>query len=147
MQSLSRRIAGLDVHRMLSVLTVLIAHDDGRIDKHHRSCGGFTHDLEALVAWLLHLDVHLVVMKSTGISWKSVYAALEQAGMAAHVVNARHVKHVPGRKTDVADAAWLVQLGRFGLGKPRFMPPQDLRELRLVSRYRHKLARTLAAED
>ena len=146
MQALYRRIAGLDVHRMLSVLTVLIEHDDGSIDKHQRSFGGFTHDLEALVAWLVDLKVHLVVMESTGIYWKSIYSALEQAGIAAHVVNARHVKNVPGRKTDICDSEWLAQLGRFGLVKPSFIPPKDLRELRLVSRYRQKLACTLAAE-
>lgn len=134
MQSLSRRIAGLDGHRMLLVLTVLIAQDEGTVTTHQRSCGGFTHDLCALVAWLGELGVHLVGMESTGISWKSGYAALEKAGIPAHVVNARHVQNVPGRKTEVAASAWLAQLGRFGLVKPSFLPPQDLRELRLVSR-------------
>jgi transposase len=129
---------------MLLVLTVLIEQDDGTVTTHQRSCGGFTHALCALVAWLVERGVHLVVMESTGIYWKSVYAALEKAGMPAHVVNARHVKNVPGRKTDGSDSAWLAQLGRFGLVKPSFIPPQDLRELRLVSRYRQKLANTLA---
>jgi transposase len=86
------------------------------------------------------------VMESTGSDFQSVYAALEQAGIPAHVVNARHVKNVPGRKTDISDSEWLAQLGRFGLVKPSFIPPQDLRELRLVSRYRQKLAQTLAGE-
>jgi transposase len=62
------------------------------------------------------------------------------------VVNARHARNVPGRKTDVSDSEWLAQLGRFGLVKPSFVPPQDLRELRLVSRYRQKLAQTLGGE-
>jgi len=62
------------------------------------------------------------------------------------VVNAHHVKHVPGRKTDVADSEWLAQLGRYGLVRPSFIPPRDLRELRLVSRYRQKLVATQAAE-
>lgn len=146
MQPLYRRIAGLDVHRMLYVLTVLIEHDDGTVDKHQRSLGGFTHDLEALVAWLVQLEVPLVVMESTGIYWKSVYSALDKAGIAAHVVNARHGKNVPGRKTDIGDSEWLAQLGRFGLVKASFIPPKDLRELRLVSRYRQKVAQTLAAE-
>ncbi len=146
MQPLYRRMAGLDVHRMLYVLSVLIEGDDGSVDKHQRSFGGFMHDLEALGAWLVDLEVHLVVMASTGIDWKSVYAALEKADIAAHVLNARHVKNVPGRKTDISDSEWLAQLGRCGLGKPSFIPPKDLRELRLVSRYRQKLARTLAAE-
>lgn len=146
MNPLYRRIAGLDVHRMLYVLTVLIELDDGTLEKHQRSFGGFKRDRRALVAWLLELGVGLVVMESTGIYWKSIYAALEQAGIPAMVVNARHVKNVPGRKTDISDSEWLAQLGRFGLVKPSFIPPQDLRELRLVSRYRQKLAQILAGE-
>ena len=82
-------------------------------------------------------------MESTGIYWKSPYAALEAVGIRAKVVNARHVKNVPGRKTDVGDAHWLAELGRFGLVRASFIPPQDLRELRLVSRYRRKLSMAL----
>lgn len=146
MNPLYRRIAGLDVHRMLYVLTVLIELDDGTLEKHQRSFGGFKRDRRALVAWLLELGVGLVVMESTGIYWKSIYAALEQAGIPAHVVNARHARNVPGRKTDISDSEWLAQLGRFGLVRPSFIPPQDLRELRLVARYREKLAQILAGE-
>jgi len=62
------------------------------------------------------------------------------------VVNAHHIKHVPGRKTDMGDAHWLAELGRFGLVRGSFIPPQDLRELRLITRYRHKLGNTLAGE-
>lgn len=146
MNLLYRRIAGLDVHRMLYVLTVLIELDDGTLEKHQRAFGGFKRDRRALVAWLLELGVGLVVMESTGIYWKSIYAALEQAGIPAHVVNARHARNVPGRKTDISDSEWLAQLGRFGLVHPSFIPPQDLRELRLVARYREKLAQILAGE-
>lgn len=141
-----RRIAGLDVHRLLYVLTVLIEWDDGTLEKHQRAFGGFKRDRRALVAWRLELGVGLVVMESTGIYWKSIYAALEQAGIPAHVVNARHARNVPGRKTDISDAEWLAQLGRFGLVRPSFIPPQDLRELRLVARYREKRAQILAGE-
>jgi transposase len=99
-----------------------------------------------LVGWLGEHRVELVVMESTGIYWKSVYAHLEAAGIPALVVNARHVKNVPGRKTDVADSEWLAQLARFGLMRGSFIPPKDLRELRLVSRYRRKLSGMLAGE-
>ena len=146
MTPLYRCIAGMDVHRMLYVITVLIELADGSVEKHQRSFGGFKRDRRALVAWLNDLGVQLVVMESTGIYWKSIYAALEKAGIAAHVVNARHARHVPGRKTDMSDSEWLARLGRFGLLKPSFIPPQDLRELRLVSRYRQKLVQTLAGE-
>jgi transposase len=94
----------------------------------------------------LELGVELVVMESTGSGFQSVYAALEQAGIPAHVVNAPHVKNVPARKTDLSDSEWLAQLGRFGVVRPSFISPKDLRELRLVSRYRQNLAQTLAGE-
>jgi transposase len=146
MKPLYHRVAGLDVHRMLLVITVLIEMDDGSLSKHQRSFGSFKRDLRELVAWLQSLAVELVVMESTGIYWKSVYAALEEAGILAHVVNAHHVKNVPGRKTDIADSEWLAQLGRCGLLRPSFIPPKELRELRIVSRYRHKIGQTYAAE-
>ncbi len=116
------------------------------VTKHTREFGGFKRDLKTLVAWLLELRVELVLLESTGIYWKSVFAHLEAAGIPAWVVNAHHVKHVPGRKTDVADSEWLAQLGRFGLVRGSFIPPKDLRELRLVSRYRKKLSGILAGE-
>jgi transposase len=146
LQPLQKRTAGIDVHRMIHAVTVLIEHDDGSIRKEQRQFGGFKRDKRAMVAWLASLGVQLVVMESTGIYWKSAYAFLEQAGILTWVVNAHHVKHVPGRKTDMADSEWLAVLGRFGLVRGSFIPPQDLRELRLVSRYRRKLASTLAAE-
>jgi transposase len=146
LHSLQKVTAGIDVHRMLHAVTVLIEHDDGTVTKAQRQFGGFRRDKRAMVAWLVSLGVQLVVMESTGIYWKSPYAFLEQAGITTWVVNAHHVKHVPGRKTDMADSEWLAVLGRFGLVRGSFIPPQDLRELRLVSRCRRKLASTLAAK-
>ena len=146
MKSLYRCVAGLDVHRLLYVLTVLTEQADGSLSKHQRQFNGFQRDVREMVTWLQSLGVELVIMESTGIYWKSVYAALEAAGIPAHVVNARHVKNVPGRKTDIADSEWLAQLGRFGLVRPSFIPPKDLRELRLVSRYRQKLSQMQASE-
>ena len=137
LQALHRRVAGIDVHRMLQVVTVLIEQDDGSMQRQAREFGGFRRDCRALAEWLRELEVELVVMESTGIYWKSVYANLENAGILAWVVNAHHIKHVPGRKTDMADMAdseWLAVLARFGLVKPSFIAPKDLRELRLISR-------------
>ena len=65
-------------------------------------------------------------MESTGIYWKNIYAALEKSGLRVSVVNARHVKQVPGRKTDVKDSQWLARLARYGLVKGSFIPPKDL---------------------
>jgi transposase len=146
LQPLHRRVAGIDVHRMLHVVTVLIELPDGTISKQSREFGGFKRDCRALAEWLRECGVELVVMESTGIYWKSVYAHLERAGIAAWVVNAHFIKHVPGRKTDMADSEWLAVLARFGLVRASFIPPQDLRELRLVSRYRRKLTAMCTSE-
>jgi transposase len=141
-----RRVAGIDVHRMLHVVTVLIEQPDGSIERVSREFGGFRRDCRALAEWLTELQVALVVMESTGIYWKSVFSHLERAGITAWVVNAHFIKHVPGRKTDMADSEWLAVLARFGLVRGSFIPPQDLRELRLVSRYRRKLSAMLTSE-
>ena len=146
LRALYRRVAGIDVHRMLHVVTVLLEQPDGSMQRQTRQFGGFRRDCRELAAWLAELRIELVVMESTGIYWKSVYAHLENAGVPAWVVNAHRVKHVPGRKTDTADSEWLAVLARFGLVKASFIPPKDLRELRLVSRYRRKLNAMRASE-
>ena len=146
MEILHKRVAGIDVHRMKHVVTTLIENETGQIGKQTREFGGFKRDLKALAKWLREWDIELVILESTGIYWKSVYAHLENADLTAWVVNAHHVKHVPGRKTDVADSEWLAQLGRYGLVQGSFIPPKDLRELRLVTRYRKKVGDQLAAE-
>ena len=120
------------------MVTVLVEQPDGSIERVSREFGGFKRDCRALAAWLAELQVQLVVMESTGIYWKSVFSHLENAGITAWVVNAHFIKHVPGRKTDMLDSEWLAVLARFGLVRG-FIPPRDLRELRLVSRYRRKL--------
>lgn len=143
---LYRRVAGIDVHRMLHVVTTVIEQADGSIEHTSREFGGFKRDCRELCSWLVELDVELVVMESTGVYWKSLYAHLERAGIEAWVVNAHFVKHVPGRKTDMSDSQWLAVLARFGLVRGSFIPPQDLRELRLLSRYRRKLNTMHASE-
>ncbi len=146
LQPIYRRVAGIDVHRMLHVVTVIIEQADGGIEHSSREFGGFQRDCRQLCRRLVELDVELVVMESTGIYWKSLYAHLERAGIEAWVVNAHFVKHVPGRKTDMSDSQWLAVLARFGLVRGSFIPPQDLRELRLLSRYRRKLNTMHASE-
>ena len=85
-------------------------------------------------------------MQSTGVYWKSPFAALEAVGLIAWVVNARHVKAVPGRKTDMADAQWLATPARAGLLRASFIPPVQMRQLRLVARQRQKLVGMCSAE-
>lgn len=146
LQPLHRRVAGIDVHRSRHVVTVLIEQPDGSIEQLSREFGGFKRDCRALAAWLTELKVELALMESTSIYWKSVYTHLENAGIPASVVNAHFIKHVPGRKTDMSDSQWLAVLARFGLVRASFIPPKDLRELRLVSRYRRKLSALLSSE-
>ncbi len=91
LRALYRRVAGIDVHRMLHVVTVLLEQPDGSMQRQTRQFGGFRRDCRELAAWLAELRIELVVMESTGIYWKSVYAHLENAGVTAWVVNAHRV--------------------------------------------------------
>ena len=142
---LHNRVVALDVHQAVITTCAIVADEDGvRIEE--RSFETFKRGLRALTDWCLKLRPEVVVMESTGIYWKSPHAWLERAGLSCMVVNAQHVKNVPGRKTDIADPRWLAMLARAGLLKPSFVPPAKLRRLRLVSRQRQKLVGMLAAE-
>jgi transposase len=123
LHSLDKVTAGIDVHRMIHAVTGLIEHDDGHITQEQHPFGGFRGDQRAMVAWVMSLGGPRVVMESTGLYWKSAYAFLEQAGILTGVVNAHHVKHVPGRKTDMADSEWRAVLGRFPAGARQLYPP------------------------
>jgi len=99
----------------------------------------FTPDLHALVAWLLECGIDTVVMESTGVFWIPIYELLEAAGITPYLVNARHVKTVPGRKTDWNDAQWLQKLHALGLLAASFRPDAEIRTLRTLVRYRAEL--------
>ena len=146
MEAIVQRSAGLDVHKKVIVVTILLEQPDGSVKEETREYGTTYKACEGLASWLLSHDIQLSVMESTGIFWKNIYAALEKVGLLVSVVNARHVKQVPGRKTDVKDSQWLARLARYGLVKSSFIPPKDLRELRIIARYRTKLVGTLAGE-
>jgi len=141
-----KRCAGLDIHKMIVVATVQSTLEDDSVAEETRSFGTFRKHRRQLCRWLTKHEIELVVMESTGIYWKSIYGSLEDAGLQTFVVNARHVKQVPGRKTDVQDSQWLATLGRYGLLRPSFIPPKDLRELRMLTRQRQKLQSMLSAE-
>lgn len=143
---LYKRVIGLDIHQAQVTACALIEAADGSMHIEQRQFGGFKRDRRELADWVASLRPEEVVMESTGIYWKSPYAALEAVGVRAKVVNARHVKNVPGRKTDVADAQWLATLARAGLLRGSFVPPARLRELRLIGRQRQKLVGQLASE-
>ncbi len=144
--ALYKRVIGLDIHQAQITACALIEETDGSTRIEQRQFGGFKRDRRELANWVASLRPDEVVMESTGIYWKSPYAALEAAGIRAKVVNARHVKNVPGRKTDVGDAHWLATLARAGLLRGSFVPPAKLRELRLIARQRQKLVGQLASE-
>jgi transposase len=112
-----------DVHQAKISACAVSEQPDGTVAVEHREFGGFKRDRRMLAAWARSFGPEVVVMESTGIYWKSPYAALERIGIHAWVVNARHVKTVPGRKTDVADAQWLATLARAGLLRASFIPP------------------------
>jgi transposase len=143
---LFKRVIGLDVHQAQITACAILEGDDGQVTLERRQFGAFKKDRRALAEWCAAIHPDEVVMESTGIYWKSPYAALEAVGIQAKVVNARHVKQVPGRKTDVGDAEWLATLARAGLLRGSFVPPATLRDLRLVARQRQKLVGLLASE-
>ena len=145
MQVIIERCAGLDVHQETVVACVLIGAPGERPSKQVRTFRTMTRDLEALRDWLQELGVTQVGMESTGVYWRPVYAVLE-GHFDLIVGNARHVRNVPGRKTDVKDSEWIADLVRHGLIAKSFVPPPPLRELRELLRYRRKLVESQAGE-
>lgn len=141
-----KRVIALDVHQAKISACAMMETEDGQVEVIQRDFGAFKRDRRALAQWAREQAPEVVVMESTGVYWKSPYAALESVGIRAWVVNARHVKAVPGRKTDVADAQWLATLARAGLLRASFIPPSELRHLRLVARQRQKMVGILSAE-
>jgi transposase len=145
MQIIHMRCAGLDVHKKTVVVCVRLVQADGTVTRHSRTFGTTTAALLDLVAWLLSLDVTHVAMESTGEFWKPLYNLLE-GSFTILVVNAAHIKYVPGRKTDVKDAEWIAELLAHGLLRPSFVPPPPQRALRDLTRQRTHLIRERASE-
>lgn len=145
MQLLHERCCGLDVHKKTVVACVLVTAPDGTVQRTVRSFGTMTADLLALDEWLRRLEVTQVAMESTGVYWRPVYNLLEE-GRTLTLVNASHMKAVPGRKTDVKDSEWIADLLRHGLLRASFIPPQPIRELRELTRYRKTLVAQRSAE-
>ncbi len=139
MQVLYERCCGLDVHKRSVTACVIIP--EGR---ETRTFGTMTSELLDLADWLLGKGVTHVAMESTGVYWKSPYNLLEGSGLELLVVNAQHVKAVPGRKTDVRDAEWIAELLQHGLLKASFIPDRPQRELRELVRYRTQIIRERA---
>ena len=141
METVVEKGCGLDVHKE----TVVACINGKGIKKEIRTYGTMTNELLKMKEWLIKNEITHVAMESTGIYWKPVYNILEDSFQVI-LVNARHIKNVPGRKTDVKDCEWLCKLLQSGLLRGSFIPPKDIRQLRDMTRYKRKLVQTISAE-
>jgi transposase len=144
MDTLYPRCAGIDVHKGNVVVCVRCCDRPGKVFDAVRTFSTMTADLLALADWLAEHGVTHVAMESTGVYWKPVFNVLE-GGVQVILVNAAHIKQVPGRKTDVKDCQWIAQLLQHGLLKASFVPPPPLRALRDLTRQRTRLIQERSA--
>lgn len=142
MEVLYKRCCGIDIHKNMMVACVFM----GVRKKEIRQFGTMTDDILRLVSWLKEIDCEMSAMESTGSYWKPVYNIFEEEMIPVMIVNAQHIKGVPGRKTDVKDAEWIADLVRHGLVKASYIPNREQRELREVTRYRQELIEERAQE-
>jgi transposase len=138
-----KRVAGLDVHKKTVVATRMRVTEEDRVEWETKTFDTMTPDLLKLHDWLCEWELTHVSMESTGDYWKPVFNILEDS-FEVWLVNAQHVKHVSGRKTDVKDSEWLAELMLHGLLKPSFIPPPPQRALRELTRYRTRLVQERA---
>lgn len=143
MQVLIDRCAGLDCHKGSVVACCLVGDKGGRVQNEIAQFGTTTAELLRLSDWLSNAGVTHVAMESTGVYWKPIFNILENS-FIVWILNAQHVKNVPGRKTDVKDAQWLAELLRHGLVRPSFIPEQPQRDLRELTRERTNFVRQRA---
>jgi transposase len=138
LDAIYERVGGLDVHKKSVVACRRRLTSSGRVEKEVATFGTTTPQLLALLGWLHEWDVTHVAMESTGVYWKPVWNILE-GHVELLLVNARHLKTVPGRKTDVKDAEWIAQLLQYGLLRGSFVPSPEVRQWRDLTRHRSKL--------
>lgn len=145
--ALYARVCGMDVHKNSVVACVRILNaKDGTVQSTLRRFGTMTADLVELRQWVTEQQVTHAAMESTGVYWQPVFNLLE-GHLEVWVVNAQHIKKVPGRKTDMKDAEWIAQLMQCGLLKPSFVPERQQRELRDLTRQQSKLVQQRNAVD
>ena len=130
---------GLDVHKKFVTACLLTTGASGRVAKELRQFGTTTAQVLELLAWLQVRGCRHVALESTGGYWKPVHNRLEGVMAQVLLVNAQHIQHVPGRKTDMKDAEWIATLLRHGLLSGSFIPPKEIRELRDLTRTRTTL--------
>lgn len=146
MQEILDRCCGIDVHK--ETMTACIMKGTGKnFYKEIRVFSTFTDGIQDLGAWLKEHDVNDAAIESTGIYWKPIFNILAiEEHLNLMLVNARHIKNVPGRKTDIKDSEWICKLLKTGLLRKNFIPPEDMRNLRDLTRYRSKLVTATTAE-
>ena len=135
MRRIRNRVAGLDVHRD-SVTGCVEIFDGVDVEVTKQRFSTTARGIRELADWLATFEVELVVMEATGVYWKPVYYGLEDLFDEVWLVNAHHVKNVPGRKTDMSDAQWLADVAAHGMVRPSMVPPPEIRALRELTRYR-----------
>ncbi len=146
MEEMLDRCCGVDVHKESLTACIMIGSGKNMIKK-IRQFATFTGDIQAFGAWLKEHEITRVAIESTGVYWKPVFNILAvEEHLDLMLVNARHVKNVPGRKTDIKDSEWLCKLLKSGLLERNFIPPEDMRNLRDLTRYRSKLVGSMASE-
>ncbi len=145
MEVVYERCCGLDIHKQRIVACVIVPGPAGVPTKEIRTFGAMTAELLALADWLREQQVQHVAMESTGVYWQPIYNLLEDE-FTLLLANARHLKTVPGRKTDVRDCEWIADLLRHGLLRASFVPARPQRELRELTRYRTMLVQERSAE-
>ena len=146
MEAMVKKCAGLDVHQETIVACVLKGELDKKPESEIRTFGTYTKDLEELYEWLLQEEVEQVAMESTGVFWKCVWNIIEDERYELKLANAKEIKNMPGRKTDVKDSQWIAELLRCGLIKSSFVPDVEIRELRDLTRYRRKIIQQASSE-
>lgn len=142
MDTLHHTCAGLDVHKK-NVVACVRTQRGREVSNDIRTFGTTTDELIELFDWLASFDVEEVVMESTGVYWRPIWKVL-MGGFELHLANAKEVRNVPGRKTDVKDAQWLAELMAHGMLRPSFVPDQDQQELRELTRTARQLTRERA---
>jgi transposase len=145
MDAIIERCCGIDVHKKSLTACLLIGSLEGKSEVTIKTFSTMTSDLLKLKDWLEKEGCTHIALESTGVYWKPVFNLLEDT-MRVILANARDIKNVPGRKTDIADCQWIAQLLRCGLIKPSFIPQPEIRDLRDLTRYRRKLIQSLTSE-
>src|SRR5262249_10344683 len=146
MRIVYQRCCGMDVQKDSVTACLLLIDGEGECRTEKRRFGTMTRDLKGMASWLASQGVQAIALEATGVYWKPVWNILEaEKKFQLLLVNAHHIKHVPGRKTDQKDSEWIAELLQHGLLKASFVPAQTIRRLRDLTRTRAKIAQNVAS--